>query len=1253
MQKTNRFTRVLVALLASLLLVAILLPIGYFVGTQPRFNAPSPPSTTVSWSGLPTPTAVFTQWQSYTHPDQINRLLLHDNLLWIATNGGLFAQDPLTGELSHFTVVHGLVGNQVTDLVIGSDNSLWISSPNGVGRYNGRSWESFTTEDGLPDGPVNAITRTADGAIWAGSRAGLARYDGRRWTAYNQLNTLFGLPSQNIRFLTAVPGSNTLWAGTDAGLAFYDGRQWEAITSETSGLISDNIQALAVSSSSVIWVGHDAGIQRFENGRWQQFVPADGLATANVQAITAVSDSEIWLSYGNPSDGISQLTLNSGTPSVITFSADNDFPLATLGDVASVNGRLLIGTSNGLYEQSAGQWTALPLPADLPTHDFTELIGARGTVWLSSNQGISRFDGTQFQQFTQADGLLSNEISTLAIGPGETPYAAYAVPGMGLSRLQSDGGWELLDCPTTAPQSMRIYAADQAPDGSTWFATDSGVARVLDGKWQIFTQFHGLPNGRLWDIDVNGRGTVLVGGQQGMGLYQNGVWARAPVGEISQVAINDNDVVWAIQEADILKVQNDALDLVTQLPSNPIGNLIATDDAVWLGTSDGIARLDAITDQWQLYGVGEGLPFNRTPTLSVDDEGSLWAISESGPTQPASGYYGPYNFNLRALSRLTPDNRWEGQLITDDDKPLHGIITDFATAPDGSLWASTLAGISQYDGEKWRSFTVADGLASYEINAVAYAFGGIWAAGPRGVIQLVPHATAAPDGPGAVTLNRLGWQVNGFLRVRLAVSPDGLWASNGESLHQFDGNGWQEIPLDPSLGSWQLDSMTFDDNGRLWVTASVQREGSNSNDRFYVGNWDGAEWTWDPIRSDEPTILIQTLTFGPDGRLWGSTGSTLLAFDVNRPDFGTAVSQQRLTDPITDFAFLPDGDLLLTSRFNPILTRLQTGAPMAISAPLPAATSGYAIHIDDQGTVWMGTDAGIGQLTTDGWRAFSAPAFQPEGQTISLNVKADGSAWLGSSNGQVIHYADGQVEQLPLFTDPRSVERPYPVTAVFANDEGDVMIGSIGGGVAQFPRSGNGWQRLGSASSLYDGLIQTVTFVDGTAWLGSSNGVFIRDTAADSICRAVPELLWEDTELAIGTADNQLWLIGDGLVYFAENDAFGRAGHQAIAAAAGGADETIWFVTESELVRHENGRLFRQRLDLPTQAAIYDIAISPEGAIWLASANGVFIQTGRSWERWDSQNGLSDNTVRHLQFSPDGTIWFVTDGGVSRYLPTP
>jgi ligand-binding sensor domain-containing protein len=92
--------------------------------------------------------------------------------------------------------------------ILDKDGNIWFSiRGEGAYRYNGKSFDKFTTKDGLCNNEVNAIIQNKKGNIIIGTTNGICQYDGQKFTKYPVPETL------NISCLLEDKNEN-LWFGT-------------------------------------------------------------------------------------------------------------------------------------------------------------------------------------------------------------------------------------------------------------------------------------------------------------------------------------------------------------------------------------------------------------------------------------------------------------------------------------------------------------------------------------------------------------------------------------------------------------------------------------------------------------------------------------------------------------------------------------------------------------------------------------------------------------------------------------------------------------------------------------------------------------------------------------------------------------------------------------------------------------------------------------------------------------------------------
>src|SRR5688572_25959296 len=74
--------------------------------------------------------------------------------------------------LRHYDVSDGLAHGIVTSICQDSKGYLWLSTYEGLSRFDGYRFVNYTTRDGLPHALVNHVTQDRQGRIWLATNGG-------------------------------------------------------------------------------------------------------------------------------------------------------------------------------------------------------------------------------------------------------------------------------------------------------------------------------------------------------------------------------------------------------------------------------------------------------------------------------------------------------------------------------------------------------------------------------------------------------------------------------------------------------------------------------------------------------------------------------------------------------------------------------------------------------------------------------------------------------------------------------------------------------------------------------------------------------------------------------------------------------------------------------------------------------------------------------------------------------------------------
>jgi signal transduction histidine kinase len=357
-------------------------------------------------------------------------------MLWAGTAQGLTRIDPVKGAAELLRS-----GDVFLSAAEDREGDLWLGTESGgLAVLRDRKFSTLTAEEGLTDEYVLALAQAPNGHVAAGTKGGGLNVfrDGK----FRALTTAQGLLS-NVVLTMAAAANGDVWVGTPDGLnLLHEGDVARAFTT-ADGLADDFVRSLYIGRGGELWIGTRHGLSRDEDGKFATWTALDGLGSDLIGAMTQDHDGSLWIgTLGGLSrfrDGeIRNFTTKDGLSSNVVTALYED-----------AEGTLWIGTNDGgLNRWRAGKIVTLA-SRQLPQRAIGILEDGSGYLWISSNTGIYRASREALNRM--ADGGAAAEVMRLGVADG-----------MRISECSSGGH----------PAALRLK------DGSLWFATLKGIARV-------------------------------------------------------------------------------------------------------------------------------------------------------------------------------------------------------------------------------------------------------------------------------------------------------------------------------------------------------------------------------------------------------------------------------------------------------------------------------------------------------------------------------------------------------------------------------------------------------------------------------------------------------------------------------------------------------------------------------------------------------------------------------------------------------
>lgn len=593
--------------------------------------------------------------------------------------------------------------------------------------------DQWTADTGLPQNSVHDIVQTRDGYLWVSTLDGLARFDGVRFTIFNKSNSN-GISSNRFLALRE-DDQGDLWATTEDGgvVRYHQGRfssfgQEQGFTSlhAICFFIGDdrNLLVLLIDGTLLRWAdekfspidratvpkpnnqakqrdfwrvtctdGELTGIQCLTYRPTPAFTRAHGLPSQRLAGGSGIEtrDGVLWL--GILDEGLVRIENDKvvkiyterdglpGSPVLLTGGAHlnllskdkkGNFWLTNIEtwknqlvgkqvpeSISGVNssmgyedreGNLWFGAlRDGLYRARQQSITTYSKPDGLTQNNIYPIYQAQnGFIWIGTTEGLFRYrDGVfviekslQKQIISaiaedQTGRIFAGEFDKVWVGNG-TKFSLIYQGNLGT-----------------------VWALYPEPDGSLWIGSDKGLTKLKDGIATTFTTKDGLAGDDNKVIIDDKTGGLWIGSYGGLTHYKDGKFTA-----------------WTEKDG---------------LPSRTIRSLyLDNENILWIGTYDG--GLGRFKDgKFTRYTNKEGLFNNGVFQILEDKRGNFWISSNRGIYRVSRQELNDFADGRQTSISSIAYGKSDGMLNVECNggRSPAGIITR-----DGKMWFPTQDGIS-------------------------------------------------------------------------------------------------------------------------------------------------------------------------------------------------------------------------------------------------------------------------------------------------------------------------------------------------------------------------------------------------------------------------------------------------------------------------------------------------------------------------------------------------------------------------------
>ena len=525
---------------------------------------------------------------------------------------------------------NGLVSSYITQILQDDDGFIWLSTNNGISKFDGYTFKNFNTNDKLPENDIVGMYKTADNELWFLSRMGLLSYidndkihlypfndkilvllkEGdfiepksiivtHNYIEFNVFERArYRIDSQgNIKKLYDVSDKQNIIDTRSKPLRYFINSQvqdFKLITLKDTSFVHIPMETydeptLCESINDTLFIANQNNLFVVKNGTVKTFSYNKAIISLQVD-----TKEDLWIGF--KSGGVFCYKQSK-------LKAEADYLQLDGNSISSVirdeqNSLWISSTNNGLFYLPSELFKQVTTKDGLLNNTLTQLDLSDNYLWaITGNNVISRLNYLGVKNYTFSNNIFST--ATDIFWDNSKLWLSFKNKIMYLEK----GKWvELLQLKNNSENHSFINRIDAGNNKDLWISKTNGFMQIRSNKVFFESSVQNHQNLNVNGIIAEPNGDLWLGCKNGLWRFHhnklfnynsnNNLLSKNIVDLVKDKKIG---ALWlAINGTGVVKILNDSIYLYSTnngLISNSISSIYAAKNCVWVGTKEGISQI--------------------------------------------------------------------------------------------------------------------------------------------------------------------------------------------------------------------------------------------------------------------------------------------------------------------------------------------------------------------------------------------------------------------------------------------------------------------------------------------------------------------------------------------------------------------------------------------------------------------------------------------------------------------------------------